>query len=585
MNTMRILKGLTIAVATSMAFGAYADVGGLPQASLNLEGSSMHYCNTQQNQWSVTKEANTSSVVSGGSVTWTITATKNPDGPAASEFCVEGTLVITNSGAASANVGNIVVNLQRQRLVSGKQRWVSASANIATKVDRNLATTANVVAAATAEDAGWNLAVYGAGNQTYTSSGGVGTFKENAASGALVFADADWNSVLANNAYVIAPGATVTLNYTATFNGTALGINAPNGPTSLRTEVLVTFGNAGGRGGSGASLDNVDIGTGQPEAHVRTVPVRTSMNVPPLEQCNDSVTLTDVMTGSGVTGEVTGGTMPESLVAETNATATYTIETTLTGVGSMTNTVTLAGTETDCCVAASGEASAIVQVTEEPPCTTCNQCPCGESETIPGRCNPCSGSYCTFSQGGYQGGGTPGQIMNANFTTVFNTGLMIGNYTPTTVPAAPFGSFWTATAVGKDALQSFLAGGGPSGKLTADLLNPESSAGGSLGKQTAALTLNIGFGAAGLLLPGSTGFGSVMVCPVVADFTGPCPVPTMTVSAFLNMANLALSGATSGWNYSELAGVAEKLNLSFHYVDGVCNASSWAATHLGVAQQ
>ena len=574
MNGFRTLKSWTIAAASLLAISAFADVGGVPQASLNLEGSSMHYCNTVNNTWAVSKVADQSSVVSGSSVTWTITALKN-DGGAAPDptFCVEGTLVISNSGAASANVGNIVVNLQRQRNISGKQRWVSASADISTKVQRDLATQANVVAAATSEDAGWNATVNGI-NANYTSSGGVGTFKENAASGSIVFSDDDWNDVLAS-AYVIGPGQTVTLNYTATFDGAALGINAPGGPTHLRTEVLVTFGNAGGRGGSGASVDNVDIGSGVVEPHIRTVPVRASMTVPTLEQCNDTVTLTDVLTGDGVTAEVTGGTL-ETLSVTPSESTIYTLITTLTGVGSMTNTVTLAGLESDCCVAAAGEASAIVEVTEEV-CTTCGQCPCGESEAIPGRCNPCSGNYCTFSQGGYQGGGVPGQIMLSNFTTVFGGGLEIGAY------AGPgFGNFWQGNTTGLTTLRQYIGGGGPAGALTADLLNPSSSAGGSLGKQTAALTLNLGFGAANLLQPGGTTFANAVFCPMVADPLGPCPVATMTVSAFLGLANQALAGSLpSGFGYSELSGIAEKLNLSFHFIDGVCAPSSWASTHFG----
>ena len=92
----------------------------------------------------------------------------------------------------------------------------------------------------------------------------------------------------------IAPGETVNLLYTATFNNALLGL-APG--AQVRIETIVTFGNAGARGGSGAVATNVDIngnGTLQPdEAYVRSVPTRTSLQLPVLTTCNNTVTLTD----------------------------------------------------------------------------------------------------------------------------------------------------------------------------------------------------------------------------------------------------------------------------------------------------
>src|SRR5262249_24564707 len=35
---------------------------------------------------------------------------------------------------------------------------------------------------------------------------------------------------------------------------------------------------------------------------------------------------------------------------------------------------------------------------------------------------------CTYSQGGWGGNGTPGQILNSNYTTVFASGLTLGVY-------------------------------------------------------------------------------------------------------------------------------------------------------------
>jgi hypothetical protein len=75
-----------------------------------------------------------------------------------------------------------------------------------------------------------------------------------------------------------------------------------------RVEALVTFGNAGGRGGGGSVGNNIDInGNGSidtDEANVRTVPSRIALAALPAspDQCNDSVTVTD--TGATTTGTV-----------------------------------------------------------------------------------------------------------------------------------------------------------------------------------------------------------------------------------------------------------------------------------------
>jgi hypothetical protein len=592
MISLRTLKGLTIAVATSAALGAYADAGGLPQASLNLEGSSMTYCNTVKNEWTITKEADANSVVSGTAVTWTINATKNNGGPApAPTFCVQGSLVITNSGAAPATVGNIVVNLQKQKNIGGKQRWVSASVDIADKTNRDLATQAYVVAAASAEDPAWNAT--NNSPATYTASGGIGLFKENSASGSIVFSDATWgNDVLTG--YLIAPGATVTLDYQAFFDSSALG-----SATSARTEVLVTFGNAGGRGGSGASVSGgTDIdGSGtltNDEGNVRTVPVRASMLVPAVEQCNDSVTLTDVMTGDGVSYQVTGGdlTLDETGTGTDTASTTtsWSLVTILTGEGTVTNVASIAGpADTGCCEQITDSAEATVTVTPEPPCVNCGQCPCGESESIPGRCNPCTGgSFCTYTIGQYKltGKGTPsngtGSTMFTNyFQSAFSSGMSVGNYTPTTPSSAPYGYLWQGNAVGQQALRQFNTGGtGSTSAFTADMQNPSSGAGGTGAVQLNALTLNVGFSAAGVMPTGTAGanLGSVLVCPVDGS---PCPVSPLTVNQIIGIANTLFSGGTnSDFDLNSISALLNNLNRGFD----ACVVNDWARTHTASPQ-
>lgn len=614
MNTkpgLRTLKKLSWALAASslLSAAAFADTGGVPQASLNLNGSSMSYCHTVKNTWEVTKTVDgqaSETVNTGTSVVWSVTATKNNGGPPPnSTFCVEGTLVIWNSGAAPATIGNIVVNAQKRVVIAGKQRWVSGSVDIADKTNRDLATQAKVVAAATQEDPSWNTSINSPA--TYTVSGGVGTFKENAASGSIEFADADWNDALANNAYVIGPNATVTLNYKANFDGVLLGLN-PAGD-HIRTEVLVTFGNAGGRGGSGASIDNVDIngsgGLDADENHVRTVPVRASLDVPALEQCNPSVTLTDVLTASGTSVEITQNDFDSNGKATPSTTTTYTMTTTLTGAGTVTNSVSLDGTETACCDAAHDSASATVTVTDiclpgdpRPQCCagpSCN-CQCGFNEETQ-RCLPCQGPNCTLTQGAYNiNANGIGNAQMAYFPSTFANGLKLGDqggpdgfHTPGVPNASQtaddgWTAYWTndVNGVGVNALRSFIGGGGgPVAALGADYTNPNTLAGRQAISQVLALTLSVGYSSAGVMIHttspltfGSTNLANVMFCKNGT----PCSTP-MSVSEFLDIANLVISGKTvAGWSLGDLITVADGFNEG--YDECVGKDVTWRNSHV-----
>src|SRR5437867_2132546 len=135
------------------------------------------------------KEVTGNTVENGvGTVTWTITATKDSSG--APTFTVHGGLTVTNSGTAPATIGNIVVNLQKPN--SPKQGsnapYVSIAADVADATSGDTATSAKIVAAGSQENPATNAA-WGTGN--YTVSGAQGTFTETAGkSGALEFKDA-----------------------------------------------------------------------------------------------------------------------------------------------------------------------------------------------------------------------------------------------------------------------------------------------------------------------------------------------------------------------------------------------------------
>src|SRR5204862_651410 len=120
-----------------------------------------------------------------------------------------------------------------------------------------------------------------------------------------------------------------------------------------RAEVIVTFGNSGSRGGSGATGNNIDIdgsgGLSPDEANVRSVPTRITKNLPALQKCNDTVTFNDTFSTTGNTSLSTPiwspfldpGTLPISI----SDSASWNITTTLTGEGSVSNTATLKGSD------------------------------------------------------------------------------------------------------------------------------------------------------------------------------------------------------------------------------------------------
>src|SRR5262245_22783089 len=295
MNTRTLLTTLAGTIALLAASSGFAQ-----QASLTLKNCDIAICNHNNTPWTLTKTGSYTETSPGiGVVVWTVTTTR---GVTSDNFIeVSGFVTIENGGSADATIGNIVVNLQK-RAVFNQPTWVSAAADMADATVGTAATKANIAKAASQEDPAANAAV-GANNYT-TPGGGLGVFVKTAGSGTVQFTDVSDNTVYALVPQkVIPPGGTVTLKYTATFNNTILGL--ADG-AQVRTETIVSFGNAGGRGDSGASSPNIDInGSGvldPDEAHVCSVPCRVSKDLPPLDRCNDTVTLMDTDPDSLTTG-------------------------------------------------------------------------------------------------------------------------------------------------------------------------------------------------------------------------------------------------------------------------------------------
>ncbi len=572
-----------------VGMGALMALGSLPawaqQASITMSCNGA-LCYQNNTEWSLTKETVPNpfgDVTPPATVIFNVTATKGAT--SANTIRAVGYVIVTNSGSAPATIGNIVVNLQKPRSGGGSPPWVSAAANCANATGGDAATGCNIVAAGTQESASLNLVqagpVGGPVAPNYAVAGAQGTFIETAGSGSINFTDASDNSVFSLVPQpIIGVGASVTLKYQAEFNNTVLKI--PSG-TSLRTEVLVTFGNAGARGGGGATASNIDInGNGvinnPDEANVRTVPCRNTSALPALEQSNGSVTLSDRSTDISTTGSVSfanfattvgGGTGSEPIVA--TATRSVTVDIT-GGEGTLTNTAHLDGASTVTTVNGPIDPeSGLPTVVYTFPCCVGVDLDAASTVTVVTSPTPRDGDYCTFSQGGFGGTGTPFNLLSANFATIYPSGVEVG-----ILGAGGFSMrFTTPTAV-----QSYLPAGGAANKLTADLVDPTSTASGQFGGQTLALKLNVALSGVASGIP--PGFGSLYYCP--ASLTD--SLRGQTVSQILAVAETALGGGAlpAGYNYSSLAGLAANLDLSF---DGkstafpACGvASAWAVANL-----
>lgn len=577
-----LATGFAVCAATALAGSVFGQ-----QASITLQNCDAKYCYSHDNAWSLSKTVKSDATAEGvRTITWTISATK--DTSAAPTFTVHGGLTILNSGSAPATIGNIVINLQKPNSPKkgSNASHVSIAANVADASQGDGATAAKVVAAASAENASTNAA-WGINN--YTVSGAVGSFVETAGSGSLEFTDANSNTVWAITPQQSIPvGQSVTLLYHATFNTAVM----PPAGTPLRVETLVTFGNAGARGGSGATTSNVDInGSGSlngDEAKVRTVPCRVSLPGLPAnpDECNDTVLVGDL--GVTTTGTVSSSnpvgfdSFPALIGATTSWDVSVQVDAGANG-GSVCNAATLDG------VACGGSLGIIIgyesELIEDPlspgsyitvttPIYARYECAaaaaasatsCVAVERSPDEGFQ-DGDYCTYTIGKYNSNSN-NQValyVQANFATLFPAGLTIG-----VDDGAGAGHHGKWTDVSK--LRAWIAGGGPSGALTADTLNATTTSGGTLAKQTAGLTLNLALSGSGGGQP--AGLGDLVLENVAGQ---------PTVAQLLSDANDALGGlGLPGYasSYSALNALVDKVNRSFDD----CTVNGALVDELGLA--
>lgn len=551
------------------------------QSSIVLKNSNATLSQCNDTAWTLSKTG----VLVDHTVTWTVTATKGATTDAF--ITVDGFVSVTNGGGAPATIGNIVVNLQK----GAAKHWVSAAANVADSNAGDAATSAHIVASASQELPN---------NYDYTVSGDVGTFTETAASGTIVFTDADNNTVWAiRPQQSIPPAATVNLFFQAKFDNTILGIPAG---ASVRAEVIVTFGNAGARGGSGASAKNVDIngdGVLEPdEARVRSVPTRITIGVPALEECNKTVTLTDVAANITAAGTVTFSNLQTNITdsQDISDSATYFISVDVDGGtdgGSITNCARVKGADSFVHLQIGTDPVTLLPILHDfQACVGVDQGACSTVTVAPNPKIIKTGDFTTFTQGGWgakPNGNNPGQLLHVNFATVYPGGVEVGivgdggssmtfkDGTVTTCKTDPKTKTQTCTQVtitGDQAIEAYLPAGGTAGKLSADLINPTSTSAGVFGGQVLALRLNVDFSKAGITQGPGGPVGYLILHDTGTSLDG------QAVAAILAAAETALGGGAlpDGFTYATLNDLVTSLNEAFDNGE----LSTWMQQHLSL---
>lgn len=523
-------------------------------AQLCIPSGRARLCQSDDTTWKLRKTLESADA---NSLTWEVRADKLSTSNAM--LAVHGWIRVRNYGAVPATLGNVVVNLQRPTGCWWAP-WVSAAAVVADATNGDAATSANLLRTASLEHPGVN-AFFNVNNYVAQPFGGsgAGTFTETAASGALNLTDAATNSVFSlAPEQQIAPGATLELRFTATFDNTVLGL-APGSP--VRTEVLVSHGKAPRWCWSSDFGRNIDIngdcgvdstaGDGLPgcpggmtgaddgdESSIRTAVFRDWRCVPALEHCNASVVLADALENVTATGtlavasystDIGGGTGVETI---SDSVVRHVTVTTNGGAGSLTNCATLTGEDDVVLVPGPNLPGTCIPgpAIEFPCCVGADLTACDSRDLAPEEFQV--DEFCTSSNplwGGDPDAGGAAALLVANFAAVYPGGeVEVG------IPGeAGFSMRFTSAQAILDYLPQ---GSAVARALNADLVNPLTSFSRAFGGNVLALKLNVDFDDANVLGAGAGRLGDLHMCNTGTVLDG------LTVDEVLAAANLALGG-------------------------------------------
>jgi hypothetical protein len=558
-----------------------------------------------------------------GTVSWKVTVTKIVTSGKTIE--TDGYLTVRNTGAYPASIGNIIVNLQVFTKTCGKYKniWISHAADMADADNGNAGTTDNIVATASQEVVAANQAC---GAKNYTTTLPKGTFIKTSGSGKIEF-DLAGNTLFSEPNNAIPAGASATFTYQASFDNSILGLK---GGTQIRTETIVSFGNAGARGGSGASApgfeidgnDGYDInGDG---AYVRSVPTRTSLTVPATcINCNQIVNLTDTASDIVPTGDVavtdgtfsftadngdvgvsaiTGGFSIDGSQLADGAYDTFTVSAGYSVVdcssGYLANTAHLNTNQYDLVVAGLNSplsptapyswdvnGDLILQIGTDVNgnpvnvviCTGIDQQP-SDTAAITSADATCGNivppplltGYCTFLQS--QWAHNPGD------TVLTDLMAQLGSETIGTSGVGTHSASWNSAAD----IEAYLPAGGSNAALDANLVDPTATSAGHFGGEVLALQLNVDLGTNSPPVPvggnNVPNFGNLLICGTGTQFDG------QPVSSVLSAANVAVGGGAlptdctgqTSCDFNSLDALLQHVNVSFQQ----CHETGFAFHHL-----
>ena len=516
--------------------GTFADVF-LTHANADL-------LQTSNTSWTLSKTGSVDT--SNDTVTWTITTTRGVT--VGGNLVVDGDLNLTNIGNGPASLGNIVVNLQVRgshhhhdgdgdddrdgRDGDRDNDWQTVASDVANATDDVNATSANVVANENSEH--------------------QGVFTVGPASGKLFFLDRKTNSVFSLVPEVSLPKfSTTPLLFSATFNNNVLGLQLG---AEVRLEVIVSFGNhpIGGQG-TGTNIDINGNGVIDPDEHrVRSVSNLFDRLVPQTLAANSSLMTMDAIADISTTGTVTFSNASIDL-ATGIVTANFNPG---PDGGSITNCAHATGNGV-----ADAVGSMILTIVPGLDLTACDTETIHQVACTPGApgCGWHDNDLITFSQVAW--GNTPApntiaQTLVDNFDAVFapeNDLMEIG------IPGtAGFSIIFDEAS----ALTTYLPAQGTAGVLTADLLDPASSAAGVFGGEVATMRLNIAFGDAGVI-KGTTGLllGDLHVCALTGT---QAPLNNLTVRQIQDQANSLLGGGPASVSVTDMFTVTNEIDMSFN---------------------
>ena len=529
MVTVKSCSAIVLAVLCATVFVGATPAAPVPppRAKLSLSNASSTLAQLDAQTWSLAK---TGAVIGNQTVSWAITATPGANG--SKRLQVTGKATLRNSGTLPATVGNVIVTLQHKPTT----QWVTLASDVADATSGDAATSARVVRRtnAPADDS----TLIDDDDLDNHDPYSVFLVTETARSGALSFTSSA-NQPLSVAQLTLAPGASLIVNFLATYNNDQLALPAGR---KVRAELVVTFGNADAGHKTGFNVDiNGNGSIGADEARVHSGSARLGdKTVPAAVPANTPVTLTDTAADITTTGTVTFGNAVFALGATT---------------GIVTATV------------AGGTAGGTIQNCAHLTGTGINLAACSSLAVAKQTHDWQVGEMITYSQSDW-GGSTSiaGLLLVLRFNTVYalTGGLHVG-------------TGFSMQFLGAEATIDYLPGTGAAGPLTSNLGNPGASPSGSLGGEVTGLKLNIDFSDAGFVVGSANlALGDLTLCGLTS---AQATLNGSSVRNYLEVASTALGGGAAPLSYGELAQLASELNVSF---DSGLGVSQFARDHLTV---